>query len=394
MLTTEIISHVIKDQENSISTEHTIPHEKSVHQNSKRVIVVSGVRRCGKSTFLKQINKNKNILSLNLEDNRLEGFTQADFNRVETIAKNTNKELIILDEVQNIPEWEKYVHSANERGVQLQITGSNASMLSRELGTRLTGRYQQIELFPFSFGEFLLYTSETAGSESLMKYIENGGCPEYLATKEPDYLRTLLRDIVMRDIAVRRDIKNEHYLLRLAVNLLSNIGKEFSYNNLTKTLEIKSVRTTIDFCDYLKESYLIDLLPKFSYSIHKQQANPKKAYCIDTAMAAANSLWFSKDMGRMLENTVFLALRRKYQDICYFNDGKNECDFLIKEKDEIILAVQVCAKLTPDNLKREVMGLKAAMQESKCSNGIILTLDQKDETENIQIIPAWEWILK
>jgi predicted AAA+ superfamily ATPase len=328
-----------------------------------------------------------------MEDNRLEGFTVADFNRVESIAKNNNKELIILDEVQNIREWEKYVRSAHERGIHLQITGSNASMLSRELGTKLTGRYHQIELFPFSFAEFLLYSGETPGHESLMNYLENGGFPEYLAEKEPDYLRTLLRDIVMRDIAVRRDIKNEHYLLRLAVNLLSNIGKEFSYNNLTKTLEIKSVRTTIDFCEYLKESYLIDLLPKFSYSIHKQQANPKKAYCIDTAMAAANSLSFSQNTDRLLENAVFLALRRKFQEIYYFNDGRHECDFLIKEKEEIILAVQVCAKLTPDNLTREVLGLKAAMQETKCSNGIILTIDQKDETENIPIVPAWEWML-
>ncbi len=393
MITGEILVEVIDDQKKTRPLKEMVTREKVITFNTNRILVITGIRRCGKSTFLNQINLNNNALTLNLEDNRLEGFIVNDFNKIEQIAKRNGNQLIILDEVQNIQGWEKYVRAANERGIQIQITGSNASMLSRELGTHLTGRYTQIELFPFSYTEFLQFTSSNPSADSFNQFVEKGGFPEYLVELNPEYLQTLLRDIVMRNIAVRRGIKNEHYLLRLAVHILSNVGKEFSYNNITKTLEIKSVRTTIDYCDYLQESYLIQLIPRFSYSIHKQLANAKKAYCIDTAMASANSLSFSKDTGRMLENSVFVELRRKYNDISYYKNGKTECDFLIKENGEIILAIQVCAKITPDNMHREIQGLQAAMNETRCTKGMIITLDQKDELEGIPLIPAWKWMV-
>jgi uncharacterized protein len=391
MIPEDLIEQVIDDQEKAGQEKKTVQRDKKIN-DTKRVIVITGIRRCGKSTFLKQINKSDNSIVINLEDNRLEGFTMVDFNKIEQIAKKKGKQIIILDEVQNITGWEKYVRAANERGVQLQITGSNASMLSRELGTHLTGRYSQIELFPFGYNEFLLFTGELRGLNSFQHFIEMGGFPEYLEENNPEYLQTLVRDIIMRDIAVRRGIKNEHYLLRLAVHILSNVGKEFSFNNITKTLEIKSVHTTIDYCDYLRESYLVDFIPRFSYSIHQQLANPKKAYCVDTAMASANSLSFSKDMGRMLENAVFIELRRSFSDISYYKNPKTECDFLIKDKDEITLAIQVCLKITTDNIQREVQGLKDAMAETKCHKGIIITLDQEDELDGVSLIPAWKWM--
>jgi predicted AAA+ superfamily ATPase len=393
MITESSIEQVIIAQE-KVKKPESIVREKAISMNSKRVLVITGIRRCGKSTFLHQLNKNEQTLSINFEDTRLEGFELIDFNKVEKIAIRRKKQIILFDEVQNINGWEKYVRSANERGIQIQITGSNASMLSRELGTHLTGRYQQVELYPFDYNEFLKYTQQAIGIKSFMNFIEMGGFPEYLLEKNLEYLQTLLRDIIMRDIAVRRGIKNEHYLIRLAVHIMSNTGKEFSYNNISKTLEIKSVRTVIDYCDYLQESYLIELIPRFSYSIHQQQANPKKAYAIDTALAKANSLSFNKDSGRMLENAVFIHLRRNYSDICFFRNEKAECDFLIKLNEEIIQVIQVCFNVNEDNIKRELSGLKEAMVATKCSNGIIITLDQDDELDGISLIPAWKWMGK
>src|SRR3989304_7565390 len=394
MIPEDIIIQVIEDQEKSYQKRRIIARDKKINPGTNRVIVVTGVRRSGKSTFLKQINVNNEALFINFEDTRLESFETSDFNKVELIAQKKEKQLIVLDEAQNIPGWEKYARSANDRGVKLQITGSNASMLSRELGPHLTGRYQQIELFPFSFKEFLMFTEQSQDLNSFDNFIEMGGFPEYLAEKDREYLRTLLRDIVIRDIAVRRGIKNENFLIRLAVHILSNIGKEFSYNNITKTLEIRSVRTTIDYCDYLQESYLIELIPRFSYSMHQQLANPKKAYCIDTAMASANSLSFGKDKGRMPENAVFIELRRQFNDICYYNNGRSECDFLVKEAGEVIQAVQVCLKINPDNIVREIKGIKEAMEETKCTKGTIITLDQEDILDGIPLVPAWKWMCR
>jgi len=147
-------------------------------------------------------------------------------------------------------------------------------MLSRELGTRLTGRYKQIELFPFSYNEFLRFKNLSPGESSFESYFQFGGFPEYLENQDQEYLRTLLRDILTRDVAIRRNIANENHLIRLGVFLASNIGKEFSYSRMANLLEIKSVRTLIDYCDFLEESYLFDLIPMYSTSIRKQVANP------------------------------------------------------------------------------------------------------------------------
>jgi predicted AAA+ superfamily ATPase len=174
--------------------------------------------------------------------------------------------------------------------------------------------------------------------------------------------------------------------------LLSNVGKEISYNNATGTLSIKSVRTTINYCDYLKESYLLDFVPRFSFSIKQQQNSPKKVYCIDTGMARANSLSFSEDYGRMLENAVFLKLRQSTSDILYYKDAQAECDFLIKKNEKVCLAVQVCWHLNEDNMEREINGLNSAMKATGAKQGVIITFDQQDSFGKIKAIPAWKWM--
>jgi predicted AAA+ superfamily ATPase len=265
-------------------------------------------------------------------------------------------------------------------------------MLSRELGTHLTGRYRQIELFPFNYQEFLQYFNFERSAVSFEKYFSMGGFPEFYEENNTDYLRTLMKDIIIRDIAVRRKIANENQLIRLAVHLMSNIGKEFSFNNVGKSLEFKSVRTVIDYCDYLRESYLVELIPQFSFSIRKQQANAKKTYCIDTALASANSLSFSKDLGRKLENIVFNKLRNKSKEIFYFKTGNSECDFLIKQQEQIDAAIQVCWEINNENLDRELKGIKSAIKETGALDAKIITLNQEDNLDGIPVIPVWKWL--
>ncbi len=228
--------------------------------------------------------------------------------------------------------------------------------------------------------------------ESFNNYFEWGGFPEFLEEKDDEYLRTLLRDIITRDIAVRRKITNENQLIRLAVHLLSNTGKEFSYNNISKILEIKSVRTVIDYCDYLRESYLVDFIPRYSSSIKKQLVNPKKSYSIDPVFAKANSLSFSKDLGRRLENFVFNKLRRSFSETFYFKDTSSECDFLVKQNEKIVQAVQVCCEINNDNMNREINGIKNAMSATGAPEGLIITNNQEDNLDGINLVPAWKWL--
>jgi len=393
MLNKSIIGQVIEDQARSKHERDWIERDTRLPLKSKKIIIVSGVRRCGKSTLVKQIlDQDSKSLYINFEDPRLVNFDGSDFLRLEELMKDQGKTMLLLDEVQNVKQWEIYARSAHERKIPMIITGSNASLLSRELGTKLTGRYKQVELFPFSYHEFLRYTGMTRGEESTSRYMELGGFPEHLDEKDKDYHRVLLRDIISRDIALRRNITNETQLLRLSTHLLSNIGKEFSYNKLAKLLEFKSVRTVIDYCDYLQDSYLVEYVPMYATSIKKQIANPKKVYAIDPAFAWSNSLSFSQDLGRRLENMVYLKLRYSHPEIFYYRNQGSECDFLVKEDERIHSLIQVCWDLNLDNQERELRGLQKAMAETGAMDGMIVTFSQEDELEGIPVVPAWKWL--
>ncbi len=395
MITEETLRKVIDENRRAVEKKTAIKRVKGIPFTSKNIIVVTGIRRCGKSTLLEQsLLRIKNKIFLNFEDTRLEGFDLKDFYKVEQIAASEKTTYFAFDEIQNIEGWEKYLRSAHDKGFHIFITGSNASMLSRELGTKLTGRHYQIELFPFNYMEYLSITKEKTGKNSFTNYLKLGGFPEFLSFGNAEYLRSLLRDIVIRDIAVRRNIKNDQIILRLSLLLMSNVGKEISFNNVTKVMGIKSVRTTIDYCDFLKESYLLDYIPRFSFSIKQQLNNPKKVYAVDTGMARANSLSFSEDLGRMLENSVYLHLRHATTDILYYKDESSECDFLVRKNERIVKAIQVCSNITSENLEREINGLKNAMNTTGAHHGIIITLDQEDTFDGIKAIPAWQWMQK
>ncbi|MFC2087579.1 ATP-binding protein [Bacteroidota bacterium] len=361
--------------------------------------IITGIRRCGKSTLLKQFTKKTgdNFFYLNFEDPKLTGFEINDFNKIKELKKD--KKLAFdwwfFDEIQNINNWEKFIRSGHDEGTKIVLTGSNASLLSRELGSRLTGRHFSYELYPFSYDEFLRFKNLQPGKKSFNAYMLYGGFPEYLKYEEEDILTRLLDDIIYRDIAARHNIRNDSLLRELTVYLLSNAGNLFTYNSLKKTFSSGSANTIIDYISCLADAYLIFTVPKFDYSLKKQIGNARKIYGIDTGLANVASIRFSNDFGRQLENLVFLYLKRQGGEIYYFQ-GKNECDFIIKKKNEIAHIIQVCYALTYDNMERELAGLEEAMNFFNTDKGVLIALDDEDKFTKkgltINIVPAYKWM--
>ncbi|MDB5025014.1 MAG: hypothetical protein JWP78_2769 [Mucilaginibacter sp.] len=247
-------------------------------------LIVSGIRRCGKSTLLFQLLKERypDALYLNFEDPRLYEFGPTDFARLDASIKASGSNVLFFDEIQIIPEWERYARQKLDEDYKLVITGSNASLLSRELGTRLTGRHITKELFPFSYHEFCSFKELPYDKSSLLSYLELGGFPEYLKQGIPEILNQLFEDILIRDIAVRYSIRDVKTLQRLAFYLLSNVSKLITGNRLKTLFEIGSTSTVMEYLSHLEYSYLLQFVPKFSYSLRKQIANPRKVYAIDT----------------------------------------------------------------------------------------------------------------
>lgn len=376
------------------------PREKDVRIEDSFALIITGVRRCGKSTFLNQLwHKHKNSYYLNLEDPRLEGFELTDFTTVEAIMHELygRSGIYFLDEIQNVPKWEKFVRYLVDKKERIVVTGSNASLLSRELGTKLTGRHLQIEMFPFSFQEFLDLKKGKASITSFDKYMEIGGFPEFVKKENAEILHELLSDVVVKDIAVRFGIKNVSMLNKLAIYLISHVGKEFSYNAIKEMFKIKAIQSVIDYISYCEDAYLIFVVPRFSFSYKKQQINPKKVYSIDNGFSSNNSASFSKDKGKMLENVVFLALRRKYKYIFYYKE-ESECDFIVKQREKITTAIQACYNLNEENKDREINGMLAAMKAFGLKEGLILTYDQDDELRDkdrkIVVRPVWKWLME
>jgi len=362
-------------------------------------LIVSGIRRCGKSTLLFQLLNSKypGALYLNFEDPRLYEFENNDFLRLDNLIREQNLSVLMFDEIQIIPEWERYVRQKLDEGYKVVVTGSNASLLSRELGTKLTGRHITKELFPFSYHEFISHQKIKPSTESSIDYLKIGGFPEYIKERTDDILNHLFEDILIRDIAVHYNIKDIRTLQRLAQYLISNVGKPISGNKLKNIFEVGATSTVLEYLSHMEYSYLLHFVPKFSYSLKKQIANPRKVYAIDTGLINVNSGSFTEDNGRKFENLIYLHLRRTYKEIYYFSE-KGECDFIAFKNGAFHQAIQVCFELNPDNLDREVNGMVEALELFNIKEGTLVTISQKDQLEKngkvIHVIPAHEYLLK
>ena len=262
------------------------------------VTVVTGVRRCGKSTLLKQAFFD-DCYYVNFDDERFIEFQVEDFSKLYELLHELfgSKNLFVFDEVQNIMGWERFVRRLNNEKNKIFVTGSNANMLSRELGTHLTGRTIVIELYPFSFREYLLFKGKNVNIQHMLaedkaaikrnfnKYIETGGFPEYIRTEKNEYLQSLYNNIIFRDIVSRYKIRAERELREIMYHAVSNLAKEISFNNLRKLSGLSNTSTVSDFFYYFENSFLLFLVYRFDRSLKKQINNPKKVYCIDIGIA-------------------------------------------------------------------------------------------------------------
>ncbi len=322
-------------------------------------VIISGLRRAGKSTLLAQLAHRlgeDQFYYLNFEDERFLGFEADDANDlygllVELFGERT---IFVIDEIQNIPGWERFVRRFMDMGFKFYITGSNAALLSRELGSHLTGRYVPVELFPFSFPEFLhfrsyitpdlarLTTLDTARLQGyLAEYLRLGGIPEPLKYPELPLARTLYDDVIYRDIATRHHIEDVRALKELAFYLISNPTSLVSFNKLKEQLRLGSVNTVKNYIEYLENSWLFFTINVYAFSVKRQQVAPKKIYTIDTGLANAVGFAFSPNTGKLLENLVFLTLRRDTQEIYYYTSpGGFEVDFYRPASRQLIQVAQ------------------------------------------------------
>ena len=401
MIIESVISRVIEQQKSRITSLDTglkrelVPATRSL---SSHALIISGIRRCGKSTLLMQMMKgmdDNSLLYLNFESPQLYEFSLNDFARLDNIVGRRGAVTIFFDEIQRVEGWEAYVRQKLDEGFRVIITGSNASLLSKELGTRLTGRHITQELFPFSYGEYLAFRSLEASPESLESYMSEGGFPGFLKSGDEEQLATLLDDILLLEIVTRYGIKDIRSLHRLASYLVSNIGNRITATKLKQPLSIGSTNTVLSWFSHLELSYLVSFVPMFSYSVKAQLINPRKVYAIDPGMAEVVSGTMTEDAGRKLENLVFLHLRRKYKELYYFDD-KRACDFVAMSRGKVAELIQVCYALTPDNLERELMGLTAAMRFFKQRSATIVTFATtdtiKEDDLEIHVMPAYKFL--
>ena len=400
MILKSVLSEVTKTQNTAVKIKNTGLKRELFEQLpdiNSLALMVSGIRRCGKSTLFLQLLKEKypEAFYFNFEHPRLYDFDKNDFLKLDEIINETEKNVLLFDEIQNIKEWEQFIRLKLDEGFKVLINGSNARMLSIELGTKLTGRQITKELFPFSFSEFCSFRCLQKGEDAQLQYLNSGGFPDFLIMKDEHYLNQLFEDILIHDIAVRFRVRDIKTLKRLALYLLSNTGNLITGNNLKSVFGIGATSTVMEYFSHFEFSYLFFFVPKFSYSIRKQMINPRKVYTIDTGLIKANTGVFSDYYDKELENMVFLHLRRSYNEFYYFAEIGN-CDFIIFGKNKVQKIVQVSSQLNHDNLDSELNGLFGALEFFDETEGELITWNQKDRFEKngriANIIPFYEFV--
>ena len=371
--------------------------------------LITGPRRVGKSTYALLMLQGKSFAYLNFDDNLLLSAWDEELVMRTLDEVYPNYEFLLLDEVQNLKDWDVWVSKLYRRGKNLVITGSNAKMLSGEMATVLTGRYLQVEMLPFSLTETIEWKGANINSISNAKqaevvaiaddYLRNGGYPETIDMRSitRNYLSTLFDSIIWKDVAKRHNIRNITDLNNIALYLLSNFCNPLSANDIAKELSMTSVTTTRKFMDYLHEPYLFYYLPRFNNKLKLMKKAASKVYVIDNGFVAAKAFNLSENLGRLLENEVFVELLRQgYQvetSLFYYRSRNDrEVDFVTRQGTHINQLIQVCYDMTsPKTEKREVNSLIECAGELKCNNLLIITNNEEREIHtdgyNIKVIP-------
>ena len=359
--------------------------------------LITGPRRVGKSVFALLMLQGKNFAYLNFDDNQLLEKWDEDLAMSALDDVYPDYDFMLLDEIQNLPDWDLWVSKLYRRGKNLIITGSNANMLSSEMATVLTGRYLQIGMLPFSLDETMRWKNispdrEEQSAQAIVladDYMRNGGYPETIPARSitKSYLSTLFDSILLKDVAQRHNVRNTTDLYNLAKYLLSNFCNPISANELAGELGMSSVATTKKFCDYLNEPYLFFYLPRFNNKLKLMNKAPKKVYVVDNGFVQSTAFNLSENLGRLLENQVFVELlRRGYipgQTLFYYRTRNDkEIDFVTRKGTKVEQLIQVCYDMTSEKTrKRELDALVEAAEELHCDNLLVITNLQEEEID-------------
>ena len=377
--------------------------------NSHLIKLITGPRRVGKSTQALLMLRDKNFAYLNFDSQPL--LNAWDANLVMRMLDDVypGYDYLLLDEVQNLDVWDMWVSELYRQGKNLIITGSNAKMLSSEMATVLTGKYLQVEMLPFSLEELFdwnkldlhhLMSEQDAECKVLTDdYLRNGGYPEVVASRQlvRSYLDTLFDSIVWKDVAKRHNVRNITDLNNLAVYLVSNFCNPLSANELAEELGLSSVNTTKKYMDYLHEPYLFYYLSRYNNKLKLMKKAPRKVYVVDNGFVAAKAFSVTENLGRLLENQVFIELVRRGYDtektmFYYRSRNDKEVDFVLRQGAHIERLVQVCYDMnSPKTEKREVDAIVECAGELKCDNLTIVTYDDERTIEKdgykINVVP-------
>lgn len=357
--------------------------------------LITGPRRVGKSVYALLMLQGKNFAYLNFDDNQLLEKWDEDLVMSALDDVYPDYEFMLLDEVQNLPDWDLWISKLYRRGKNLIITGSNAKMLSSEMATVLTGRYLQIEMLPFSLDETMKWKNISTDREEQAvqaivltdDYMRNGGYPETISARNitKSYLSTLFDSILLKDVARRHKVRNTSDLYNLASYLLSNFCNPISANDLALELGMSSVTTTKKYCNYLNEPYLFFYLPRFNNKLKLMAKAPKKVYVVDNGFVQSTAFSLSENLGRLLENQVFVELlRRGYipgQTLFYYRTRNDkEIDFVTRKGTKVEQLIQVCYDMSSEKTrKRELDAFAEATEELHCDKLLIITnSEQRD----------------
>lgn len=354
--------------------------------------------------------RGKNFAYLNFDDNML--LKQWDENLAIHLLNEVypNYEYLLLDEVQNLEGWDLWVSKLYRNGINMVITGSNAKMLSSEMATALTGRYLEVKVLPFSLSEYfdwnnvsLINNTEVDAlkiSTLLDDYLRQGGYPETIEARNitSSYLSTLFDSIVWKDVVERHKVRNVSDLNNVALYLLTNFCNPLSASGLVADLGLSSVNTAKKFMDYLSEPYLFFYLPRFDNKFKLMKKAPKKVYVVDNGFVAARAFNLSDNLGRLLENQVFIELMRRgynteYNKMFYYRSRNDkETDFVLRNGTKVVQLIQVCYDMSAAKTrKREIAAIVECAEELKCEDLIIITAKEEDciaaGNHTIKVIP-------